>query len=160
MQFPLILERPHGPIKRLYVLSNEHKFLQANFYTYVGNNPINYIDPNGLFFVLDDLVYATVGGALVGGIASGVTTYLTTGSAQATSQAVVTGAIGGAFAGLTAVTGGLTFASTAIGLGVDFLINVANAPGVLPDGSLKDFRNGLRSLVKSDKNACEIVGGN
>jgi type VI secretion system secreted protein VgrG len=42
-----------------------------NLYTYVGNNPLNLTDPMGLWFGLDDAIFAG-GGAIVGLISQGV----------------------------------------------------------------------------------------
>jgi hypothetical protein len=77
---------------------------QANLYVYVGNDPVNFVDPDGHILVL-------VGG-VIGGLAGAAGAALTGGD-------VIAGAAGGAATGaLAGLTGGMTLgAQLAAGVG-------------------------------------------
>lgn len=143
-----------------------------NAYLFCGNNPLMYVDPDGQFFILDDLFVAVLIGALTGAAVSAAVQYVTTGTVNwdAVGQAAIGGAIsGGIFnmvggaalqlgwadgalgkVGMHVVAGGLSsmaqggdFWSGAVGAGVAEAV----APGIM--GSMNDplGRIGASSLV-------------
>lgn len=126
----------------------------SNLYGYSFSDPVNFVDSNGKHPVLA-LGAIIVGGGLVGGIASASTAYALGGSIDEVMQSGVGGFFGGAAAttaGLAAAVGVVpTMAGVGIGVAVDFAINFATAPGVLPEGTGKDFGNGIKTLVNPKK---------
>ncbi|MDR0702344.1 MAG: RHS repeat-associated core domain-containing protein, partial [Azoarcus sp.] len=81
-----------------------------NLYAYVGNDPVNFSDPSGEFFVN---VIAGAGGAVIGAIGGGMTAYIKSGGDWSkTAQGAGAGALIGGVTGLTFGAGtGMTTAA-------------------------------------------------
>ena len=69
-----------------------------NLYAYVNNNPLRYVDPSGLWFGYDDLVFA-VGGAVIGAGGRLVSDWIS--GEQIVWQNYVSVSLGGAITGIT-----------------------------------------------------------
>ena len=67
-----------------------------NLYSYTGNNPVNWLDPSGLYVGVDDLIF-TAGGAALGLIGQGVSDLIThhTSGWESYAGAAIGGAAGG-----------------------------------------------------------------
>ena len=68
-----------------------------NAYAYVGNRPLNRVDPTGQYAIIDDLVF-TGGGALIGATGAAIAD-IEAGNIQHFWEDVTSGAVGGAAAG-------------------------------------------------------------
>jgi RHS repeat-associated protein len=95
-----------------------------NLYGYVGQNPVSRVDPLGLWFGVDDLVF-TVGGAIIGVAGTAISDYAT--GQPITWQGLASGAAGGAVSGEVTlyagpVVGGL--AGAAVGNGLNQALNI------------------------------------
>lgn len=73
-----------------------------NWYSYANNNPLLYVDPHGLWAVLDDAI-AIAGGAMIGVIGQGVSDLITSYRSESLQssgwEAYVSSAVGGATMG-------------------------------------------------------------
>jgi RHS repeat-associated protein len=96
----------------------------ANVYVYVGNDPINFVDPSGLY-CLTPVEIAAAAGAIGGGFGGAITGGLA-GAAAAGLGGAIAGAIGGAVGGAGA---GLGAGSASAALGNAAAGAIAGAPG-------------------------------
>jgi len=99
-----------------------------NLYAYVGNNPVNWVDPSGELF---SPVGAAVGG-IVGGISGGIiASFGPNASLGSIATAVAVGAAGGAIGGLFDVSMG---AAAGLGAGIGAgtaVVNGSNIGGII-----------------------------
>ncbi|MER7168165.1 RHS repeat-associated core domain-containing protein [Micromonospora sp. NPDC000207] len=91
-------QRWYNPIQGRFTQQDNLSFIgdpqQGNRYAYASSNPINFVDPTGLFS-WSGLVYASAGAAFVGGVTGCLGTILA-GCGAGLAVGVVTGAVGGA----------------------------------------------------------------
>lgn len=122
----------------------------TNLYGYVGQDPVNYVDPSGL--TNPAVVPAFIVGSIIGFISGGVTQYRSNPKSTATDiikSAVQSGLITGAGSAIAASGAGLIAAATGqiIGIGVN-LITAPSDANVTP----KEVKDGVNAIKKNNKN--------
>jgi len=96
---------------------------QGNFYVYVGNGPVNRLDPTGTTF------WTAVGGGLVGGAVAGGIAYFTDGNVGAAAAGgFVAGAIGGAVGGGFLAQAAVNIGGSAAGAMLEMVIKGEGVP--------------------------------
>ncbi len=145
---------------------------QANWYAYCGNCPLVYVDPTGQLFILDDLLFATVGaiaGAISGGISSGAAAAgnggnfwdvtgaalggAAAGAATGAFQGFIGSLIGGPVGGtIGAITGTLSGVSIGAGIGAGAYNNAFTLLSDITWNSIGSAIGGIEVILNTIQN--------